>query len=55
MTTLHFGRASIEVSIAAEQLVAVHRRPTAPPQADPAAAVRDAWKLRSAFRRCAAL
>ena len=49
MTTLHFGRASIEVSIAAEQLVAVHRRPTAPPQADPAAAVRDALEAPLGF------
>jgi nickel-dependent lactate racemase len=42
MPTLHFGREQIDVSIADEQFVAVRRRPTAPPLADPAAAVRDA-------------
>jgi nickel-dependent lactate racemase len=42
MPTLHFGREQIDVSIADEQLVAVRRRPPAPPLADPTAAVRDA-------------
>ncbi len=42
MPTLHFGREQIDVSIAADQLVAVRRRPPAPPLADPVAAVRAA-------------
>src|SRR2546423_1468523 len=42
MTTLHFGRGSIDVAIAAERLVAVERRPPSPPVADPAAEVRNA-------------
>src|SRR5947209_14098310 len=42
MPTLHFGRERIDVTIADEQLVAVRRRPPAPPLADPAAAVREA-------------
>jgi len=42
MPTLHFGRERIEVTLAPEQLVAVRRRPPAPPVLDPVAAVRDA-------------
>jgi nickel-dependent lactate racemase len=42
MPTLHFGRQQVEVTFADEQLVAVRRRPPAPPLGDPAAAVREA-------------
>src|SRR5262249_52097848 len=40
---------SLDVSIAAEQLVAVERRTPAPPQTDPAAAVRDALEVPLGF------
>jgi nickel-dependent lactate racemase len=49
MLTLHFGRERIDVTIAADQLVAAGRRPPAPPLADPAAAVRDAVEAPLAF------
>jgi nickel-dependent lactate racemase len=42
MPTLHFGRERIDVTIADEQLVPVHRRLPVLPLADPVTAVRDA-------------
>ncbi len=42
MPTLHYGRQQIDVDIAANQVLAVHRRPAVPPLADPVAAVLEA-------------